>query len=231
MRYQEIVPLLGPYEARGRKGERYVIDDLRELYWQDTLFFYRCLQLSGAVADGSRALGYGLSFDLADEVLEQKRGSGVAASMWEDVYHAYQQELAAGSEQPGIEVLGYFTLTHLTASKCLEGVSEWTVQRVISALGRGDPERARAVWQHGKRQAAEPQRHSGKKRGHGNTLRHMATTAERRRNAADVAEHGEAMVRGARRRLPDVWWDIWRERDHSWKQKKIRKQWMKHLPR
>lgn len=229
MRYQEIVPFLGPYEARGRKGERYVIDDLRELYWYDTLFFYRCLRLSGTISDGERGMGYGMSFDLSYPTLDKMQEGGVASSMCEDVYRAYHQEVDEESEQPGIDVRGYFTLTHLHAPWHLSGVSELMVQRIISALGRGEPERARKVWQDGKRKAAEPKSHSGKKRRHSHTLRHMATTAERRRNAADVAEHGDTIVRGARRHLPDAWWDIWRRPDHCWKQKKIRKQWMKHL--
>ena len=55
------------------------------------------------------------------------------------------------------------------------------------------------------------------------------TTPERRWNIAHVNEYGEELVRGRRRHLPNTWDDYIRINERSWKQKKIKKQWMKRL--
>lgn len=62
----------------------------------------------------------------------------------------------------------------------------------------------------------------------GSYYRKVKTTQERRM-ACDT--EGKPYIRGKRsfRNLTDYWDEIPRNRDHCWKAKKIKKQWMKHL--
>ena len=71
----------------------------------------------------------------------------------------------------------------------------------------------------------------GFKRSGYKTFRSIHTTPERRWNIAHVDEHGKQFVRGARRNLPDSWDDYVRCYQRTWKEKKIKKQWMKRLNR
>lgn len=70
---------------------------------------------------------------------------------------------------------------------------------------------------------------NGSKQRHYRAYKRIHTTPERRWNIAHVNEYGEELVRGRRRHLPDTWDDYIRINQKSWKQKKIRKQWMKHF--
>ena len=70
---------------------------------------------------------------------------------------------------------------------------------------------------------------NGSKRSHSRGYKRIHTTPERRWNIAHVNEYGEELVRGRRRHLPNTWDDYIRINERSWKQKKIKKQWMKRL--
>ena len=71
----------------------------------------------------------------------------------------------------------------------------------------------------------------GFKRSRYKTFRNIHTTPERRWNIAHIDEHGKQFVRGARRNLPESWDDYVRCYQRTWKEKKIKKQWMKRLNR
>lgn len=61
-------------------------------------------------------------------------------------------------------------------------------------------------------------------------LRSISTTQERRMAALHQAEHGDEMVRPARRfkALPNSWDDYWAHNQKCWKrQRKVRKQWQR----
>ena len=62
----------------------------------------------------------------------------------------------------------------------------------------------------------------------GSYYRRVRTTQERR---MAVDKEIQAYIRGKRkfRSLPNSWDEIPREFDHSWKAKKMKKQWMKHM--
>lgn len=62
----------------------------------------------------------------------------------------------------------------------------------------------------------------------GSYYRHPKTTQERRLSCDNEIKE---FIKPSRnfRNLPDVWEEIPRNRDHCWKAKKIKKQWMKHI--
>jgi len=63
------------------------------------------------------------------------------------------------------------------------------------------------------------------------TFQRIKTTSERRWNIAHVNEYGQELVRGRRRHLPNTWDDYVRVYQRNWKQKKVKKQWMKNFKR
>lgn len=66
------------------------------------------------------------------------------------------------------------------------------------------------------------------KRHRGRYYRRIRTTNEKRQSAdKEIRKY----IRGRRANLPDAWDDFARSFSQSWKEKKIKRQWMKHLPR
>lgn len=67
-----------------------------------------------------------------------------------------------------------------------------------------------------------------RKRSHrGSYLRYPQTTQERRLSC-DLEIQEYIKPKRNMMNLPNAWDDIWRNKDHSWKAKKLEKQWMKH---
>ncbi|MNL99741.1 hypothetical protein D3C81_96230 [compost metagenome] len=62
----------------------------------------------------------------------------------------------------------------------------------------------------------------------GSYYRHPKTTQERRLSCDNEIKEFIKPSRNLRN-LPDVWDEISRNRDHCWKAKKVKKQWMKHI--
>lgn len=71
--------------------------------------------------------------------------------------------------------------------------------------------------------------HWGAKKNRFHQFRSFSTRQEKRWNIAHADEYGEHLVRGRRRKLPDARCDFVRSYQRSWKNNKIRYQWMKNL--
>lgn len=121
-----------------------------------------------------------------------------------------------------------FTITHAIYPDLLEGMSKFRIETLIRLVAKNLPSQLNAFYYYDSFLFTR----LGFKQGNFHYFRRPKTLNEIRKNKADIKEYGECLVRGKRRNIPDAWEDL--PKDHprlgkSWKQKKIRKQWMKNI--
>lgn len=121
----------------------------------------------------------------------------------------------------------YFTITHMIYPDLLEGLSEDKIYRLIN-LKRRNSLSFNTFFKYNNYYLQR----FGFKRGNTSYFRKPKTLNEIKKNEIDIKEYGETLVRGKRRNVPNAWDDISKGHPRlgrSWKQKKVKKQWMKHL--
>lgn len=231
LRAQHFYHICGPYEVVGRRGEVFFVDNIVELFSASTMPLFRVL-FSQGLTDTERQILIleTVSDDRLQELITQvdaRSGEPVAL-----LRCLIDKMLEGVDENPSVlYCIGYYRINHV-AIKAFHHLPFREFCRLLFYIADGNISLAKRVFERSRQSS-----HSTHSINFGSSVfrrsrrrvRHMATTSERRQNSAHIVEHGEFVVRGARRGIPDSRQDYWRRNPGNWKDStKNKKQWMKN---
>lgn len=228
--------ILGPYLIKGINGEVFVLNNISELYNTLPAFIINeRFNFNGFINNNKEYdtfynkpnILYNLKVDI--DYCSNNMISLLSVLNSYIMRSSFIYNKDAFDKIPCYKTLkgSFFTITHMIYPDLLEGLSEDKIHRLIAFKRRNS-----LVFNIYFKYERYYLQRLGFKINNSSYFRRPKTLNEIKKNEIDIKEYGETLVRGKRRNIPNAWDDISKGQPRlgrSWKQKKIKKQWMKHL--